>query len=339
MDTEFENLIEDSLRQHAAAVVIPPGLTGMADRARRQRQRRQFAFRGALGAGTAAGTAAAIVAISAGAPKVLPAQTTAYVVSRTEHALASSAARSIQYVRMRWSSNMSADIQPVPSDSFAFSSSRYAANWYYGGTWRTAVYGANGKLSYGLGVIDRTSRTMSLALVDYQGKTWQQFIVATTGRRVSPQPVSSPSADRVAGCAPTWPGLSGFTPSASASWAEQVRHLLGCGLYAMAERRIVDGVNAIELVPTRADKLAGVARADIWVNPSTYLPVRILIVTSGPRTWLQYDFRWLPLSRANLAELRSRVPAGFRQNAPPRVIPPPPPKAPGLHRSIMTGSG
>jgi hypothetical protein len=178
MDTEFENLIADSLRRRAAAVVIPPGLTGMADRAGRRRRRRQLAFGGALGAGTAAGTAAAIVAISAGAPKMLPGHTTAYVVSQTEHALASSAARSIQYVRVSWSSNTSVDIQPGNSADFVFPELRYATSWYHGGIWQTALYGGNGELACDLGVINRRSRTTSLALVDYPGKSWQQFTVA-----------------------------------------------------------------------------------------------------------------------------------------------------------------
>ena len=38
METEFEDLVADSLRRHAAAVVIPPDLTGMADQARRRRR-------------------------------------------------------------------------------------------------------------------------------------------------------------------------------------------------------------------------------------------------------------------------------------------------------------
>lgn len=329
MDTEFEDLVADSLHQRAAEVVIPPGLTGMAHRARRRQRQRQLALRGVLGAGAAAGTAAAIVAVSAGAPRMLPSHPTAYVVSRTEDALATTAARSIQYVRVSWSSNTFVDIQPVNSADFAFAGPGYAANWYYGGVWQTALVEANGKLAYDLGVTGRTSRAISLALVDYPGKTWQQFTVATTQGGASPQ-----------GCARAWPGLSGFTPSASVAWGEQVRHLLGCGLYAQAGREIVDGVDAIKLVPTGAERLPGV-RATIWVNPSTYLPVRILIAMSSPRTWLHYDFRWLPLSRANLADVRLRIPAGFRQSGPPQVIPPPPANAPRLHESVITvpGSG
>ena len=139
--------------------------------------------------------------MSAGPQPMLPGHRASYVVSRTEDALASSAASSIQYVRVSWSDNTSVDIQPVQSDDFVFPGLRYATNWYYGGNWQTAVYGADGKLADGLGVIDRTSRTISLALVDYQGKTWQQFTVAAT------QGVGSPQ-----GCAQAWPGLGGFTP-------------------------------------------------------------------------------------------------------------------------------
>ena len=311
MDADFENLVTDTLRQHAAAVTIPPGLAGMADRELRRRKQRRFAAHGVIGAATAVGTAATVVAMSAGAQQVLPAQTTAYVVSRTEDALAGNATRSIQDVHMSWSSNTSVNLQPVGSAGFTFGGLHDATDWYYGNTSRTALYGANGKLAYGLGVVGRTSRTTTLARVSYPGRTWQQFTVATSAH-------GKASSE---GCAPAWPGLSSFTPSAGWSWARQVRHLLGCGLYAVAGHRIVDGVDAIELAPTARDKLAGVVRATIWVNRSTYLPVRILIVTSGPRTWLRYDFRWLPASRANLAKIRLQIPAGFRREGPPQVIP------------------
>ena len=46
MDTEFEELVADSMRRQAAAVCIPPGLTGMVQRARRRQRQRQFAIRG-----------------------------------------------------------------------------------------------------------------------------------------------------------------------------------------------------------------------------------------------------------------------------------------------------
>jgi hypothetical protein len=312
MDTDFEDLVADTLRRRAEAVMIPPGLTGMADRERRRLRQRRVAFVGAIGAATAVGTAATVVAMSGGAQQVLPAQTTAYVVSRTEDALARDATRSIQYVRMSWSSNTSVNLQPVGSTGFLFPGLHYARDWYYGDTSQTAVYGANGKLAYGLGVIDRTSRTTTLALLYYPGGTWRQFTVPTSGRD------GASSED----CAPAWPGLSSFTPSADWSWGGQVRHVLGCGLYAVAGHRIIDGVDAIELTPTARDRMPGVLRATIWVNRSTYLPVQILIVTSGPRTWLRYDFTWLPASRANLAKIRVRIPAGFRREGPPQVIRP-----------------
>jgi hypothetical protein len=311
MDTEFENVVADSLRWRAEAVTIPPGLTGMASRECRRRRQRQFAFRAALCTGTAVVTAAAVVAtIGTGARQALPARTTAYVISRTEEALAANASRSIQYVRASSSSNTSVVISPVPSAGFTFLEQLHTTDWYYGSTSRTAAYGANGKLVYDLGVTNRTSRTTTLALLDYPDKTWQQFILHEEGHG------SAPSQR----CAPAWPGLSNFTPSAGWSWANQVRNALGCGLYAAAGRQIVDGVDAIKLTATAKNGLAGFVRDTIWVNPSTYLPVRILVITKGPRTWLQYDFRWLPPSSANLAKLRVRIPAGFRREGPPQEI-------------------
>jgi hypothetical protein len=49
----------------------------------------------------------------------------------------------------------------------------------------------------------------------------------------------------------------------------------------------------------------------LWVNPATYLPVRMTI---GP---VNASFEWLAPTPANLAPLHLTVPAGFRQVPPP----------------------
>jgi RNA polymerase sigma factor (sigma-70 family) len=62
-------------------------------------------------------------------------------------------------------------------------------------------------------------------------------------------------------------------------------------------------------------------RETIWVNPITYLPVRLSVAAPGPvrghRSLLTYDYRWLPPTTANLAAWdaairRATMPAGFR---------------------------
>jgi hypothetical protein len=59
----------------------------------------------------------------------------------------------------------------------------------------------------------------------------------------------------------------------------------------------------------------------IWVDPRSYLPVRLTdqvhIIRSSDKkettAKLTIDFRWLPPSRANLKELTAPIPPGFHQ--------------------------
>ena len=65
------------------------------------------------------------------------------------------------------------------------------------------------------------------------------------------------------------------------------------------------------------------AGTTIWVDPSSYLPVRLtgrvqLILGGAAKqgtTTLTVDFRWLPPTSANLKELTAPIPKGFRQTS------------------------
>ena len=67
------------------------------------------------------------------------------------------------------------------------------------------------------------------------------------------------------------------------------------------------GVDAIELTDNGTV---------IWVNPRTYLPVRVTSTMPGGAR-IQTDFGWFTPTRARLAQLRVAVPPGFRQVPPP----------------------
>lgn len=58
----------------------------------------------------------------------------------------------------------------------------------------------------------------------------------------------------------------------------------------------------------------------IWVDPSTYLPVRDWSDIDGGID--QVDFRWLRPTPTNLAALDVPVPPGFTQVSPPREVEP-----------------
>jgi hypothetical protein len=57
----------------------------------------------------------------------------------------------------------------------------------------------------------------------------------------------------------------------------------------------------------------------IWVDPATYLPVRLTTQWTRPvaSVPMRFDFRWLPLTSANLALLKVRIPRGYAQIHPP----------------------
>jgi hypothetical protein len=54
----------------------------------------------------------------------------------------------------------------------------------------------------------------------------------------------------------------------------------------------------------------GRARYDVWISEATYLPIRVRYSHGTRFGWTQ-DFAWLPETKANLALLDLRVPAGF----------------------------
>lgn len=54
-----------------------------------------------------------------------------------------------------------------------------------------------------------------------------------------------------------------------------------------------------------------VIQSDTWIDPNTYLPVRVR--TSQIRGWTMDDDAWLPRTVANLGKTRVAIPHGFKQ--------------------------
>jgi hypothetical protein len=87
-------------------------------------------------------------------------------------------------------------------------------------------------------------------------------------------------------------------------------------MFTVAGRQRVDGVDAIKLTGHKP-----AAEATIWVDPSSYLPVRLTgrvqLISGGTDEQdagtLTIDFRWLPPTSANLKELTAPIPPGFRE--------------------------
>ena len=123
--------------------------------------------------------------------------------------------------------------------------------------------------------------------------------------------------------------LSAFAAgqNTAADWRQIIQAGLKCGMFTVAGRQWVDGVDAIKLTGRKV--LAGVT---IWVALRSYLPVRLtfpfyLVRWTGsraarcPPSTLRIDFRWLPPTSANLAKLTALIPPGFREVADPPPCP------------------
>jgi hypothetical protein len=146
----------------------------------------------------------------------------------------------------------------------------------------------------------RTVMNVSGTGADYPSRTWWRSSLR----------LSLPAAGQ-ATCA------SAFLPppvGTTLDWAAAIRTALSCGHFQLAGHEQLGGVNAIKLVST---KVNGPYTATAWVDPSTYLPVRVTWNWLDPRAQgpgtLTGDFRWVQPTQANLGALRVTIPDGFKQ--------------------------
>jgi hypothetical protein len=326
-EREFDELVHDAMKWFTDGVDVPAGLAARTRRRHRQRRTKI----GWLAAGTAVVAATAVMAATAAASQVSPArpsasqtikaQTTARVISRIERAIAKTAAtQPVGYVRQtNWGAYLNTFVPfPHPHNVQV----KVTTSWSRGQRKRAESFTPGGRLVLGMETTT-ASRTSRSVWINYPDRVWW-----TTTTRTSPLKPDC------------FLNVSNWTP---AQWAAQVRKLLSCGTVSVQGHQRVDGVNAIELKlharqvrycvvqlpPARGTQLPparGTRRVSskrhcelgfkgwngtLWVDPSTYLPVRLqpfAAMSSGERL----DFRWLPPTAANLAKLHQIIPPGFR---------------------------
>jgi hypothetical protein len=132
---------------------------------------------------------------------------------------------------------------------------------------------------------------ITTVVVDYRDRTWWTWWIPKPAQRPGARTRLQP------GCVPP-----GAMPSLE--WRVDIRQELSCGAYTEGGRQRVDEIDAVKLTGN------GVV---LWIDPSTYLPVRMAVPGTGVT-----DFRWYRATPASLAKLTVTVPAGFRRVAPPR---------------------
>jgi hypothetical protein len=298
MDTEIEDLLREGMERFTAELRAPVGLTRRLAR----RRRRRLALRSVAGAALTAAAVALVAVLLPGAflgGSTGSAASAAYVVKKVDNALTAAEPGEMAQMTVTTTS-------PVLSGP---ATTVKAEEWSYDGRWRSVVYSPDGQPAYDEGLTSSSVYTV----VSYLTRTW--------GRQSIPAFPAAPSAQS-RGCGPALTdlpmlfreelpdtGLSVTSPPATV--AASVRTAISCGALAESGRQVVNGMAAIKLTSRTSSPLS----ETIWIDPGTYLPVRVVTRSPGGMPAIQQtaNIAWLRPTARNLAELGVTIPAGFRE--------------------------
>jgi hypothetical protein len=272
MSTDFEQRLRAEMEQ--VKVSPRPGLVNEAYRSYRGKRRLIRALAASATAmAIAAGTAAGVAAATA-SPTAIPAQTTAYVVSHVSSALATS--DEISYTIISYG----------PPDNTQV----VVYNWQYGTRFRLLSEMAGGRPE-----VDNWGQNWGQpggyqTIVLYPRRSWARY-----GTARDPSVVPSFACQTYG---TYFFALSLWEPADLSSVIESG---LRCGAFHVAGHQRVDGIDTIKLTGISDGRPA----FTLWVDARTYLPVQM----TGDRAVMQ--FRWLPPTQANLAQLTGTIPPGF----------------------------
>ncbi|HEY6790518.1 MAG TPA: hypothetical protein VI365_24750 [Trebonia sp.] len=256
-------------------------------RAIRAARRRRLAA--GVTAAVSAGVAAIAAAVLLPGPAVPATQDTAYVVSHVAQAL-----------------------DAMPAGTILFSQTTVNANgsvtdmWDRTGQSRFEAFTQAGQLKSESG--RATTRTaITVVSVNYLHKTWS--------RSVFPAHAAAPAPSFTCASVASDTDPVFFNSRQMAAW---LRASVSCGTVKADGTATVYGVTAIKLVkaPRNTPGVAVWGTITYFVNPTTYLPVR-LTLASGVNVRQLINLQWLPPTAANLAKLDLPVvPRGFTQASP-----------------------
>lgn len=315
MSPNVEELLRDGIGRLAANAEVPASLLA---RAKQHNRRRRQAITAAVAAGTAAVTAAAVIAATTGTSSTntgaLHGQTITYVATRAEQALAHLdqdhaietdtdilTNASFGWTVLNLAANGTNGSDPPGHGALSDVRASRLVNWIYGIELQQG-YSAAGKLVFS-GAIRQTGTQHGEPVWEadgaaYPARTQWHSRLTVTGQ--GPEPSLT--------C-----GNSGI---GYPDWRQSIAKALSCHLFTLAGNQEVDGIDTIKLV---GKPVVG-NRTTLWVDPTSYLPVRIMTTDqqpSRPPAVQTDDFRWLPPTTGNLAALhaaeqRGAIPSGFR---------------------------
>jgi hypothetical protein len=318
-DDEVLGAVRESLtavRDSLGGVHMERPVEALVARGRARRGRRTLAVRAAVACGTAAVTAAAVVAVTGGASgtpartapgKAAQAHTVSDVMLRVKNALAEN--------------NMVMQTETTFSPAFPA-----ITQWNYRDNIRMVQSGfmppadvkgvpwAQGQESWGLGTATINGK-LTFVQVDYRRHEWY----ATGALGFAPNGCSN--------------GQVNAEDGGAADWPEYIQQALACGEFKIAGHARVNGNETLAITGSMTDpyywigvpRVAGNGRGALqihvtmYVDPSTYLPVRVIwsnwsqaVVGKPLRGTVREDIRSLPPTPGNIAKASVTIPAGFR---------------------------
>jgi urease accessory protein UreF len=311
MSLDVEDLLRRGMERFAEQVPVPAGL---ARRAARDRRRR--ATRTVVACGIAAVTAAVTLVVVSGAAArpgggAAQARLTAYVTKRVENALAS---EGLVFVG-RSGNQVSGE----------------AVTWAYGAQSRYEEFTSN-SCGQELANLSCTGRGgpqpfMAEGTAIVGGKLVSAYVTYFNHRYslwpLRPQSASTCPAAGLGMAAPIFP---------TTRWRALIDTTLACGAASVTGHVRVNGVETtqitgkpitVRLQPDYAKTVNekwATARWTLYVNPTTYLPVRIYGSTetfggsAGSHTSSNVtNVQWLPPTRANVTQTLVTIPRGFHR--------------------------
>jgi hypothetical protein len=290
-----EDLLRDRLVEIARRISVPAGL-GLQAHQRWRHGRRTRRFRRALLGGAAVATAGVLaLTLTGGTPagRLGPAErSSAYVTRHVDGALsAANSARLVQYTTTELPAGSGAPVDPpyIGAWNNPRNTRPVFREWNYQGQYASTFYGRPGdEIFAGRGVTGR--RQVTSTFVTYLNHTWWREV----------QPVDPPvPSDWCYGGPDGW--ISNWTPV--------VRSLLACrNVVVNNTPGRIDGQDAIEL----SQWAPRLGTWYLWVNPVSYLPIRLITVAPNHFT-VAMAFQWLRPTPANLAPFQLTVPRGYRR--------------------------
>jgi hypothetical protein len=321
MNGDVEELLRESMDQSTADMQVPADILA---RARTRVRHRQFAVRAALAFGTAAVTAAAVVAATIpGSGGATNAQTTAYVIKRVQNALAS--ANFVIQGHATGTMTVSVHGRRVSS------SDGTSMSWSYGNRSRFVEF-TGGSCGHVLADGSCTHRGGSeLYLADgtalIGGKLTGAY-VTYFDHKYSLYPVGQ---DHPKACSRTAQLALGAPAVTTPNWPAFIKAMLGCEAATVTGHARIGGVETTVIsgsvdVPLSKGYAGTVnekrvrVRFTLYVDSATYLPVRAYGSTEtyggsfGPTASASVtNVRWLPPTAANIAKTLVTIPPGYTQ--------------------------